>query len=85
MTQRHLKLAKDDLKQVELGAILYQCLETLRIATVLLSPVIPSKTREFHDAIHAEVCSGDLQELAQWGGITPGTTISKVALFPRVQ
>ena len=69
---------------MELGAILYQCLETLRIATMLLSPVIPNKTREFQEAIQAETCSGNLQEQAQWGGIKPGAKVTKVALFPRV-
>ncbi len=78
------KLAKDESKQMELGAILYQCLETLRIATMLLSPVIPNKTREFQEAIQAETCSGNLQEQAQWGGIKPGAKVTKVALFPRV-
>ncbi len=77
------KLAKDESKQAELGAILYQCLETLRIATLLLSPVIPSKTKEFHQAINSDSCNGNLQELAQWGGVKPGITVSKVALFPR--
>jgi methionyl-tRNA synthetase len=78
------KLAKDESKHKELGAILYQCLETLRIAMVLLSPVIPNKTKEFHEAIHTELCGNDLQALTQWGGLRPGTTVSKVALFPRV-
>ncbi len=78
------KLAKNESKQTELGAILYQCLETLRIATLLLSPVIPNKTKEFHEAISADPCNGNFQERAQWGGITPGTTVRKVALFPRM-
>jgi methionine--tRNA ligase len=77
------KLAKDESKQKELGSILYQCLETLRIATLLLSPVIPSKTREFHDAIQTESCEGNIKELTLWGGINPGTLVNKVALFPR--
>jgi methionyl-tRNA synthetase len=78
------KLAKDESKQAELGAILYQCLETLRIATVLLSPVLPTKMGEFHTAIGVESCSGNLSELARWGNLTTGTAIQKVALFPRV-
>ena len=77
-------LAKDESKQKELGAILYQCIETLRIATLLLSPVIPLKTKEFHDAIQANTCSGNVQELVQWGGMKQGATVRKVALFPRV-
>ena len=30
----------------ELGAVLYQCLETLRIACVLLEPFLPNKMAE---------------------------------------
>jgi methionine--tRNA ligase len=79
------KLAKDESKQKELGAILYQCLETLRIATVLLSPVIPGKTREFQNAIQTESCEGNIQELTFWGGVEQGSVVNKVALFPRIQ
>ena len=78
-------LAKDESKQKELGAILYQCIETLRIAMLLLSPVIPSKTEEFLVAIQADLCIGNIQELARWGGVQPGSSVSKVALFPRVK
>jgi methionyl-tRNA synthetase len=78
------KLAKDESKQQELGAILYQCLETLRIATLLLSPVIPSKTKEFHEAIQANECKGNLQEQAMWGQMESGSVVNKVALFPRM-
>jgi methionyl-tRNA synthetase len=78
-------LAKDESKQKELGAILYQCIETLRIAMLLLSPVIPCKTAEFLDAIQANSCIGNIQELAKWGGVKPGAVVSKVALFPRVK
>ncbi|MAI67537.1 MAG: methionine--tRNA ligase [Phycisphaerae bacterium] len=78
------KLAKEETKQAELGAILYQCLEALRIATVLLSPVLPSKMKAFHEAIGADSCSANLLELAKWGHIQSGSTVQKVALFPRV-
>jgi methionyl-tRNA synthetase len=78
------KLAKDDSKQAELGAILYQCLETLRIATLLLSPALPIKMKEFHEAIGVSLCSENLPEIAVWGVLKPGTSIVKVALFPRV-
>jgi len=67
-----------------LGAILYQCLETLRIATLLLSPVLPMKMKEFHVAIGTSLCSENLIEVADWGLLKPGTTVTKVALFPRV-
>ena len=73
------KLAKDETKQAELGAILYQCLETLRIASILLSSIIPDKMDEFHKAIGVPNDTS-----MNWGGLKVGTTIKKVALFPRI-
>ena len=73
------KLAKDETKQAELGAILYQCIETLRIASILLSPIIPDKMNEFHQAFGAPNDSS-----MDWGGAEVGTTVKKVALFPRI-
>jgi methionyl-tRNA synthetase len=79
------KLAKDETKQAELGAILYQCLETLRIASVLLTPVIPQKMKEFHHAMGISLDTKSFDECCQWGGTEVGTSVTKVALFPRVE
>jgi len=79
------KLAKDETKQAELGTILYQCLEALRIASMLLHPVIPEKMDEFHKAIGVELPSGDIRPLLAWGGMKAGTAVKKIALFPRVE
>ena len=79
------KLAKDETKQAELGTILYQCLEALRIASLLLHPVIPEKMDEFHKAIGVELPSGDIRPLLAWGGMKAGTAVKKIALFPRVE
>ena len=81
------KLAKDETKQAELAAILYQCVETLRIASILLTPIIPHKMADFRQAISAsldENATRSIEELTSWGGLTPGGKIKKVALFPRV-
>ncbi|MBT5136691.1 MAG: class I tRNA ligase family protein, partial [Phycisphaerae bacterium] len=78
------KLAKDETKTAELGAILYQCLEVLRIASILLDPVIPSKMNEFRTAISAQTINDTFSETIAWGGIKNGSTVEKVALFPRV-
>ena len=37
------RMAKDEVKAEELGAVLYQCLEALRIACVLLEPFLPKR------------------------------------------
>lgn len=46
-----MQLAKDPAKKDELAAILYQSLEAVRIAGVLLSPILPTKMAELHAAI----------------------------------
>ncbi len=83
-TTEPFKLAKDPERRDELAAILYQCLEALRIASLLLACVLPQKTAEFSAAIGAPT-EGTLQELAAWGGLSPGSPVTKVALFPRVE
>ncbi|UCD75820.1 MAG: methionine--tRNA ligase [Phycisphaerales bacterium] len=81
------KLAKDEPKSAELGAILYQCLEAVRIASLLLWPVMPRKMAELWQALGLQIDpdDGGLNELAAWGGIQPGITVIKVALFPRME
>ena len=79
------KLAKDATKQGELGAILYQCLETLRIATLLLKPLLPEKMEEFHHAIGLTDQSRAEMQIPDWSGMCAGTAIAKVALYPRVE
>ncbi|MHC5004271.1 MAG: class I tRNA ligase family protein, partial [Planctomycetota bacterium] len=80
------KLAKDADRREELGAILYQCLEALRIGSLLLAPAMPGKTAEFWDAIGEsfDPAGGGLEERTAWGRIAAGRAVRKVALFPRV-
>ena len=81
------KLAKDETKRAELAAILYQCLEAVRIASLLLWAVMPNKMAELWVALGLRIdpAAGELGELAQWGGILPGATVNKIALFPRME
>jgi methionine--tRNA ligase len=80
------KLAKDESRGAELGAILYQCLESIRIASLLLAGLLPHKMAELWEAIGISVdpAAGGLETLTAWGGIEPGSRVSKVALFPRM-
>lgn len=80
------KLAKDETRRDELGAILYQCLETIRIASLLLWAVMPTKMATLWEALNIDIDpdQGKLSELTQWGGIVPSTQVTKIALFPRV-
>ena len=88
------KLAKDPDKLPEVGTILYNCVEALRIASVLLWPFIPDKCEQFWSRIgfghYAEQLKdggrGDLEAWVKWGQLVPGTPIEKgEALFPRYQ
>jgi methionyl-tRNA synthetase len=83
------KVAKDPSRKVELEAILYESLEAVRIASVLLWPVLPTKMEELWRALglkdSIDPAQGGLEELARWGGLKPGTKVQKVALFPRVE
>jgi methionyl-tRNA synthetase len=80
------KVARDESRRDELAAILYPCAEAVRIASLLLWPVMPGKMAELWDAFGQEVvpAAGRLRECAAWGGLEPGTVIRKVALFPRL-
>jgi len=79
------KLARDESRRSELGAILYQCLEVLRIATIMLMPMMPEKMNAFHEAIGCSNIVGEsFQPTLEWGGTKDGATVSKIALFPRV-
>ena len=88
------KRAKDQAKMPQVATILYNCLESLRIVSVLLWPYIPDKCEEFWGRISLdqytqslkESDSGLLAQWTQWGQLQAGTDIQKGApLFPRYQ
>lgn len=81
------KLAKDDSRRAELAAILYRCMEAVRIASLLLACALPEKIAELWRAIGVEIDprAGRLHDLTMWGGMEPGRSVSKVALFPRIE
>ncbi len=78
------KLAKDSAKTAELGAILYQCMEAVRVAGALLSPIMPDKCAELAAALGDDVAV-PLATRVQWGRLKTGTQLPKLALFPRVE
>jgi len=81
------KRAKDESKRDEVGAILYQCVEAVRLASLLLNCVLPNRTAELWQALGLEIDprNGELPQLAQWGAMPVGHKIPKVALFPRIE
>jgi methionyl-tRNA synthetase len=79
------RMAKDPNERENLGCVLYQCLEALRIAACILEPVLPNKVKEMHESL--PLYKSETQPLTErvvWGGLQPGMKISKLALFPRV-
>ena len=79
------KLAKDPDQAATVGDILYRCAEAVRIAACLLEPVMPDRIAELRAAWNLGSAGGDLRSECAWGVLRPGTGISKVALFPRVE
>jgi len=86
------KLAKDPAKLPEVGTILYNCAEALRIASILLWPIIPAKCEEIWRRIgcshYAEALKdngrGELAKWVTWGQLKPGAPLQTGdALFPR--
>ena len=88
------KLAKDPANLPQVGTILYNCAEALRIASLLLWPVIPGRCEElwrrmgldYAEQMQRNAGRGRLDEWVRWGLLKPGTSIEKgEALFPRYQ
>jgi len=72
------KLAKTDMKAA--NRVLYTAAEGLRIATILLSPVMPDKTAQVLYILGAE------KSQPIWGQLKPGTVLKiHPPLFPRIE
>ena len=81
------KLARQPEAQADLDATLYTAAEALRIATVLLSPVLPQSTPRIWAQLGMTepLASVRLDTLA-WGQLPPGQKIGEVApVFPRIE
>ncbi len=86
------KLAKDPDQLPAVGTILYNCIEAVRIASLLLWPILPGKVEDLWRRIGcgayashlAKGGMGRLDEWAAWGQTRAGTAIEKGdPLFPR--
>ncbi|MDX1565610.1 MAG: class I tRNA ligase family protein, partial [Phycisphaeraceae bacterium] len=88
------KLAKDPANEARVGAILHRCAEAIRIASVLLWPLMPWKMQalwqnlgcfEYTESL-ADRGRGDLETWCRWGGLTEDATLTTAEpLFPRYQ
>ena len=72
------KAAQSDLAAA--GRILYTATDALRIASILLSPVMPERTQTVLEIL------GAVGTHPRWGELNPGTKLqSHEALFPRLE
>jgi methionyl-tRNA synthetase len=81
------KLARQPEAQADLDATLYTAAEALRIATVLLAPVLPQSTRNIWAQLGmAEPLESVRLDALAWGQLPPGQKIGQVAaVFPRIE
>ena len=80
-------LAKDPAKSDELRNVLYTLLESLRIFSILIAPVMPATAGKMQEALGLDPNKGlELDAARRWGVLTPGTRISRIpSLFPRLE
>lgn len=76
-------LAKEEDKQERLGTVLYNLLESIRIATVLLSPFMPETAEKIFKQINTEATSWE--SLHKFNGILVGDNVGVgEVLFARI-
>jgi methionyl-tRNA synthetase len=80
-------LAKDPAKAGRLRNVLYTLLESLRIFSILIAPVMPSTARKMQEALGLNSKEAlNLDAARSWGILTPGTKVSRIpSLFPRLE
>jgi methionyl-tRNA synthetase len=82
------RLAKQEDKKADLARILYTGLEVVRIASVLLSPIMPGACRRILDYLGEErPLDGTVSfsDLTTWGGLASGVSLGDVPrAFPRI-
>ena len=81
------ELAKRKKERERLQSILYHLLEALRHITILVSPVMPEKSREMWEQLNlpGTIPESGLESLETWGGYPSGGKVRKgQSLFPRL-
>ena len=72
----------------KLASVLYTLAEALRIIAIFIFPFMPSSAEKMWKQlnIEEELSSINLDAVARWGGLKPGTNVRKgQALFPRIE
>lgn len=83
---RPFTMAKDPNQQNDLACVLYNCIEAIRIASVLLWAAIPEKMQTFWKMLdlNYDTENEPLTEIVKWGGLKAGAPVIKCdPLFPR--
>lgn len=80
------KLAKDETQTARVGAILHNCLESIRVAGQLIAPFMPEASERLREALHLEPSVWNNIDTS-WGKAFPeGHVIEpSLALFPRIE
>ena len=78
-------LAKSEESRQRLGTVLYNCVEGLRIVSILLEPALPDKAVQLRDSLG--LTAGDLASTETWGLAPVGASVPQEAalLFPKAE
>jgi methionyl-tRNA synthetase len=78
-------LAKDEANKPRLAAVMYNLLETIRICTILLKPVMPDSCEKIFELIGAAGNLADYVSVTSFGNFPKSITVKKGdVLFPRL-
>jgi methionyl-tRNA synthetase len=80
-------IARDEGRATELDAVLWDATEALRVAAVLLSPIMPSSAAEIFSRLglsDADI-GGPFARLVEWRADGERQTVRKDALWPRLE
>jgi len=73
-------------RRERLGTVLYTACEALRVASFLLSPVMPGGCRSIRERLGIEEAEPSWDDAQEWGLLHPGRRIKRgKPLFPRVK
>ncbi len=79
-------LAKDPAEKERLGTVMYHLMESVRIATLLISPAMPDIPAKVWAQTGHQAAENCLWEHAAWGGTKAGQPVKKgESLFPRIE
>ena len=78
-------LAKDETKRARLATVMYNLLESIRLAGILLKPYMPESAEKILDQCGATENERTWESAAAFGGLHAGATVQKgPVLFPRI-